>query len=142
MSRQIRNRAQAKVATVDAAASRRRVLIWGAAAAAGAAGAALLGRPAAAFSLQDADAKTLELYHSACGPNAYHAKLVEEARALLEGGEGKPAEGTQAGAADPAAGQTAAGAATADSTAAGQTVACPVCGCRLALYPAATPVHG
>lgn len=96
---------------LTAAFDRRALLAGGAALAAGAAAVAL-SRPARAFNQEDADAKTQALYHSACGNNADHAKLVSDAKSALAGRQAERLRQFDINA---------------------QGVACPVCGCRVAL---------
>lgn len=91
-------------ATVDL--PRRQALIWAGGALLALAGTALFARKAAAITLIEADEKTQALYHSACGPVAYHEKLLADAKAALRGA----APGPELAMVD-----------------------CPVCGCRLRL---------
>ncbi|MCW5746727.1 MAG: hypothetical protein KIT36_11065 [Alphaproteobacteria bacterium] len=103
-------RRQAKaIAATATATTRRQAVVWAGGALLAVAGVALLGRRAHAITLMEADEKTQALYHAACGPVAYHERVVAEARAALAGR-------------GPTAPQVAQ-----------DTVACPVCGCRLAL---------
>jgi hypothetical protein len=88
---------------------RRRAIVWAGGALLTVAGAALFGRKAVAITLVEADEQTQALFHSACGPIAYHEKMLAEARAALEGRVSNGPRVVQ-GAID-----------------------CPVCGCRLAL---------
>jgi hypothetical protein len=105
----MRRHARAIAATTEM--PRRHALVWAGGALLAAAGVALFARKAAAITLVEADAETQALYHSACGPIAYHEQIIAEARAALEGRT--PAE--------PIA------------------ITCPICGCRLALDETAVP---
>lgn len=96
-----------KVVAVAADMSRRQALVWAGGALLAVAGVALLARKAAAMTLVEADAQTQALFHSACGPVAYHDKVLADARAALEGGN------------------------KAGPPVALAPVDCPVCGCRL-----------
>jgi len=71
-------------ATVDL--PRRQALIWAGGALLALSGTALFARKSAAITLVEADEKTQALYHSVCGPVAYHEKLLADARAALQRG--------------------------------------------------------
>ncbi len=103
-------RPQSKViaARLDGAAmQRRQTLVWAAAAMLAVAGATLAGRRALGLTIVDADAATAEAFHGACGPIAYHQKLLDEARKTLLGEE--PTRRTDGP----------------------LTVDCPLCGCKV-----------
>lgn len=102
----MRRQSKAIATTVDL--PRRHALIWAGGALLALAGTALFARKAAAITLVEADEKTQALYHSVCGPVAYHEKMVADARAALEGL--RPGPRAELAALD-----------------------CPVCGCRLRL---------
>ncbi|TWT10548.1 hypothetical protein [Reyranella sp. CPCC 100927] len=101
-------RRTSKVIAATADMPRRQALIWAGGALLALAGTALFARKAAAITLVEADEKTQALYHSVCGPVAYHEKLVADARAALEGS--RPGPRAELASLD-----------------------CPVCGCRLRL---------
>lgn len=99
---------QPKAIAATETVSRRHALVWAGGALLAVAGAALLARKAAAITLVEADAKTQALYHSVCGPVAYHEQLIADARAALEGTRPGPRAELA-------------------------TLDCPVCGCHLRL---------
>lgn len=101
-------RRESKAIATTADVPRRQSLIWAGGALLALAGSALFARKAAAITLVEADGQTQALFHSACGPVAYHDRLVAEARAALEGGKVVPR--TELAVLD-----------------------CPVCGCKLRL---------
>ncbi|HKU98760.1 MAG TPA: hypothetical protein VJR58_25935 [Vineibacter sp.] len=80
----MRRKSKAIATSVDL--PRRQALIWAGGAVLAVAGMALFARKGMAITLVEADAKTQALYHSVCGPVAYHEKLLADARAALQRG--------------------------------------------------------
>ena len=103
----MRGRVKAVAATVDM--PRRRAIVWAGGALLTVAGAALFGRKAGAITLVEADELTKAMFHSACGPVAYHEKLIADARGAFDGRMSAGPRIVQG------------------------TIDCPVCGCKLVL---------
>ncbi len=105
-----RTRKGAAVRTEAIDAGRRQALVWAGATLLGAAGAVVLARRAGAITLVEADAEVQAAFHRACGPVAYHQRLLDDLQREL--------------------------ASTARLERPGEaTVDCPVCGCRLRFDP-------